>query len=179
MLVPRNGIVDDLIAGTARKLALNETVAKNLRVFEVQGGKYARELLPDLNVNSITEFTVLYIERIPEEELNATEDERFVYCFHFDKEPSKPHGIPFKFVVKPEEVFKDTKERLSKRTGIKGKLLQQVKFAIVPRGTYAKPRYIEDDEVLLDALQDDDSLGLDHVNKTRNFWGRAEGMFIK
>jgi ubiquitin carboxyl-terminal hydrolase 7 len=179
VLVPRNGIVDDLIAGTARKLGLDGAAAKNLRVFEVQGGKYTRELLPDLNVNSVTEFTVLYVERMPEEELNATEDERFVYCFHFDKEPSKPHGIPFKFVVKPGEVFKDTKERISKRTGIKGKLLQQVKFAIVPRGTYAKPRYIEDDEILLDVLQDDDSLGLDHVNKTRNFWGRAEGMFIK
>lgn len=130
-------------------------------------------------MSSITEFTVLYVERIPEEELNATEHDRFIYCFHFDKEPSKPHGIPFKFIVKPGEVFKDTKERISKRTGIKGKLLQQIKFAIVPRGTYAKPRYVEDEEVLLDSLQDDDSLGLDHVNKTRNFWGRAEGMFIK
>jgi len=121
----------------------------------------------------------LYAEKTPEEELNAAEDDRFIYCFHFDKEAQKPHGIPFKFVLKAGEQFKETRERISKRTGIKGKLLQQVKFAIVPRGTYPKARYIEDEDVVYDLVQDgEEMLGLDHVNKTR-FWGRSDAMFIR
>lgn len=180
ILVPRAGIVEDLLAGVIRKLNLPEDQARNLRVLEVQGAKVARELMPDIAVNTISEFTTLYAEVTPEEELKASDDDRFVYAFHFDKEPNKPHGVPFKFIVKPGELLKDTKERISKRTGIKGKPLQQIKFAVIPRGTYVKPRYIEDDEVVLDLLTDgEDSIGLDHVNKSRNFWGRAEGMFIK
>lgn len=37
------------------------------------------------------------------------------------------------------EVFKDTKERLSVRLGLKGKQFDKIKFAIVPRSIYAKP----------------------------------------
>jgi ubiquitin carboxyl-terminal hydrolase 7 len=93
---------------------------------------------------SISEYATLYAEKIPEDELNATEDDRAIFCFHFDKEPTKPHGIPFKFVLKPSEPFKETRERLSKRTCIKGKLLEKIKFAIVSRSLYTKPRYLED-----------------------------------
>lgn len=42
------------------------------------------------------------------------------------------------------EVFKDTKERLSKRTGIKGKQFENMKFALVPKSMYARPSYIND-----------------------------------
>ena len=137
-------------------------------------------MLEDFNVTGVNEFVTLYAERIPEEEFVATEEDRGIYCFHFDKEPSKPHGVPFKFTLKPGEHFKDTRERLGKRTGIKGKLLEKIKFAIVSRSTYSKPRYLEDNDVAMDLLQDEeDLLGLDHVNKTRNFWNRGDQIFIR
>lgn len=41
-------------------------------------------------------------------------------------------------------MFKDTKERLSKRTGIKGKQFEKIKFAIVARASYSKPEYLTD-----------------------------------
>ncbi len=122
----------------------------------------------------------LYAEKIPDEEFAATDEDREIYCFHFDKEPSKPHGVPFKFILKPGEQFKDTRERLGKRTGIKGKVLEKIKFAIVSRSTYSKPRYLEDNDVAMDLLQDEeDLLGLDHVNKMRNFWNRGDQIFIR
>lgn len=135
----------------------------------------------------VNEFTNLYAEKIPEEERQASEDDRMIYCYHFDKEPGKPHGTPFKFFLKPGEKTTEMRERISKRTGIKGKLLQNVKFAIVPRTVYAKPRYLEDDDVPVELLSEgavggvaDELLGLDHVGKSRSFFGRAaEGMFIR
>lgn len=97
------------------------------------------------------------------------------------------------------EIFKETKERLSKRTGIKGKQFEKIKFAVVPRTMYSNPRYLEDGESALvwpfvwnavsdrligDILSDiasdpDDLLGLDHVNKSRSFWNRSESFFIR
>jgi ubiquitin carboxyl-terminal hydrolase 7 len=180
ILVSKNGIIGDLIAGIAKKLNLDEQTARNVRVLEVHSGRIHKELIEDFNVVGVNEFTNLYAETIPDEELNASEDDRFIYCYHFDKDANKPHGVPFKFMLKPGEPLKETKERISKRTGIKGKLLQQIKFALVTRAPYGKPRYIGDDDIIVDLIQDgEEMLGLDHVNKARNFWNRAEGMFIR
>jgi len=44
------------------------------------------------------------------------------------------------------EAFKDTLLRLSKRTGIKGKNFEKIKFAVVPRSTLAKPEYLKEGE---------------------------------
>jgi hypothetical protein len=42
------------------------------------------------------------------------------------------------------EIFKETKERLSKRTGIKGKQFEKIKFAVIPHGSYSRPKVLED-----------------------------------
>lgn len=119
--------------------------------------------------------------------------------------PCKLSGIPANTLQ--GEVFKETKERLSKRTGIRGKQFDKIKFAVVSRVIYSNPRYLEDgacfvsllqgllsstnlgfladswgslDDVLADIATDpDDQLGLDHVNKNRNFWNRSESFFIR
>lgn len=106
-------------------------------------------------------------------------------------------------MVHQGEVFRETKERLSKRTGIKGKQFEKIKFAVVARTLYSSsPRYLEDgkyfsiqtyiclqipiltgfsqDDILSDVIgQSDDLLGLDHVNKNRSFWNRSESFFIR
>lgn len=59
-----------------------------------------KELHLDDPVAILSEFTALYAEKMPEEEQDADRRD-FVNCFHFEKESSKPHGIPFRFLVKP------------------------------------------------------------------------------
>ena len=66
----------------------------------MRGNRVYKELLPDDPVVILSEFTALYAEKMPEEEQDADRRD-FVNCFHFEKEPSKPHGIPFRFLVKP------------------------------------------------------------------------------
>lgn len=51
-----------------------------------------------------------------------------------------------------DEVFKDTRSRLSKRIGIKGKQFDKIKFAIVQRSIYSKPAYLNDGEFHLFTL---------------------------
>ncbi|OJJ48937.1 hypothetical protein ASPZODRAFT_129272 [Penicilliopsis zonata CBS 506.65] len=180
VLVPRNGTISDLNAALQKKANLDDETVRYLRVYEVHSGKIYKELTDDFNVAGINEFVTLYAERVPEEEVNLEEGDRVISAFNFDKEPAKPHGVPFKFVIKPGEIFKETKERLSKRTGIKGKQFEKIKFALVPRTMYSNPRYLEDDDILSDIVSDaDDLLGLDHVNKNRSFWNRSESFFIR
>lgn len=45
---------------------------------------------------------------------------------------------------KQGENFADTKKRLEKRTGIKGKSFEKIKIAVVRRSNYSKPQYLND-----------------------------------
>ena len=38
----------------------------------------------------------------------------------------------------------ETRKRLEKRTGIKGKNFEKIKFAVVKRSSYSKPKYLTD-----------------------------------
>lgn len=180
ILVPKNGNVEDLIAAIIKKAQLEDEVkAGPIRVYEVHSHKIHKELTREHSVASITDFIQLIAERIPEEDLKATQSE-FINAFHFQGEPGKPHGIPFKFHIKENERFADTKKRLEKRTGVKGKNFEKIKFAVVKRSAYSKPTYLNDDDVLWEiASQDDDSLGLDHVDRTRVIRNGAGDLFLR
>lgn len=81
-------------------------------------------------------------------ETTPPKGERLACAFHFEKEPGKHHSVPFPFLVKDGEALKDTKERLSRRTGIKGKWWEKVRFAVVKGGqSYSRPVWIEDGEL--------------------------------
>ena len=144
VLVPKTGTVGDIVPALQKKANIADDVIRHVRIYEAHNGKMYRELPEDFGVTSITEYTYLYAEVIPEEEHNAGESDKAIYAYHFDKDTNKPHGVPFKFLVKPGEPFKDTKERLSKRIGIKGKQFDKIKFAIIPRSSYSKPIYLND-----------------------------------
>jgi len=101
ILVPKTGHIRDLILGLQKKANLDDETTQNVRVYDVHNGKVNREFHDDSPVSHITDFSNLYAEIIPEEERNTQDGDAAIFCYHFDKEPNKHHGIPFKFVVKP------------------------------------------------------------------------------
>lgn len=147
ILVPKNGTVEDLIAALIKKAQLDdEDKAGPIRVYEIHSSKIHKTLNRESQVMGITEYVTVIAERTPEEEMDPTAD--LVQAFHFHSEPSKAHGIPFRFKIIPGEVFADTKKRLEKRTGLKGKNFEKIKFAVVKRSSYSKPTYIQDGECM-------------------------------
>lgn len=96
-----------------------------------------------------------------------------------------------------DEKFSDTKKRLEKRTGMKGKNFEKIKFAVVKRSSYSKPTYLTDgtppfpragsgrlltrpDDVLYQvASHEDDLLGLDHMDRTRAIRNGAGDLFLR
>lgn len=102
MLVPKNGVVSDIFAPLQKKAKITDEAVENLRFYEAHSSKIYKELARDNNVATFNEFVTIYAEQIPDDEMKAdAETDKAVYAFHFDKDPSKPHGVPFKFVVKP------------------------------------------------------------------------------
>lgn len=133
----------DLLSALQQKLELGD---EPIRIAETHSGKVYKELREEQNVAAINEYATLYAEKIPSEELKLDAEDRIISVFSFDREPSRTHGIPFKFVVKPGELFAETKKRLSARTQIKGKNFEKIKFAVVPRASFSNAKYLEDGE---------------------------------
>lgn len=104
VLAPKNGVVQDLIPLIQKKVDLAEEDASTLRLFETHQCRISKELDPKTAIVSIPDYAVLYAELIPEEERAASDEDRAMYAFHFDKEPAKTHGVPFKFVIKPVSI---------------------------------------------------------------------------
>lgn len=90
-----------------KKANLSDDIVRTIRFYEAHNNKIYKELGDDYSVASITEFVTLFAESIPEEERTADEADKAIYAFHFDKEPNKPHGIPFKFIIKPVGQLED------------------------------------------------------------------------
>jgi ubiquitin carboxyl-terminal hydrolase 7 len=99
--VPRNGTIADVLAGLQKKVNLDDDTIRDVRVYEAHTGKIYKELNESFNIAGVNEFVSLYAEKIPGDELKMAEGERTISAFNFDREPNKPHGVPFKFVVKP------------------------------------------------------------------------------
>ncbi|KAJ8120652.1 hypothetical protein O1611_g10313 [Lasiodiplodia mahajangana] len=180
VLVSKQGHVEDLIQALVQKAQIkDENEAGRIRIYEIHNHKFFRELAPNYPVLSINDYVDVIAERIPEDEMDASEAD-FIKVIHFQNDPSRVHGIPFKFLLKDGEVFSETKKRLEKRTGIKGKAFEKIKFAILRR--YQKPpTYINDDDILYEEgnpLEEDAMLGLDHLDRTRVTRNGAE-MFLK
>ncbi|KAG6198704.1 hypothetical protein E4U10_006319 [Claviceps purpurea] len=180
LLVPKSGTMDDVIQALIKKAQIpDEQEGGRIRVYETNTNRFYRESRRDQPVINFNEFTQMYAERIPEEEI-AAKDETLIQAFHFQNEVSRVHGVPFRFLLMEGEKFADTKKRLEKRTGIKGKSFEKIKFAAVRRVNYSKPRYLnDDDELWALASPEEDFLGLDHVDRTRSLRNGVGDLFLR
>ncbi|KAM7208755.1 hypothetical protein V8F20_000918 [Naviculisporaceae sp. PSN 640] len=180
ILVPKNGQVSDLIEGLVKKAKIpSEDEGGKLRVYEINNHKWFRDLDRTYPVISINDYTTVVAERIPEEEL-ANDNNQYISVFQFQGETNRSHGMPFRFLIHEKEKFSDTKKRLEKRTGLKGKSFEKIKFAVVRRQQMAKPVYLSDDDILWNvASNEDDYLGLDHPDRSRPHRNGGGDLVIK
>ncbi|CAK9439700.1 uncharacterized protein LODBEIA_P38000 [Lodderomyces beijingensis] len=88
-------------------------------------------------------------------------------AFHFHKNSSNHHGIPFLFVVFPNEPFEQTKERLRLKLGLGKQAFDKVRLALADMND--KGMYLDEGDenlVLFDKLdQRRNHLALDHPDR--------------
>ncbi|KAK2601922.1 ubiquitin-specific protease ubp15 [Conoideocrella luteorostrata] len=180
LLVPKTGTMEDVIQALIKKAQIpDEAEGGRIRVYETSSNRFYRETRREHPVMNLNEYTQIYAERLAEEEAAAA-DENFVQVFHFQNEVNRVHGVPFKFLLIDGEKFVDTKKRLERRTGLKGKSFEKIKFAVVRRANYSKPQYLNDDDELWNIVApEDDFLGLDHVDRTRSLRNGVGDLFLR
>ncbi|CAB5149192.1 unnamed protein product [Rhizophagus irregularis] len=163
---PKNGIINDIkeVILKNEKVTLSSPYSR-IRLFEVYHNKIQEEYTGTEPIERIHEHATLYAEEIPQDEVHA---DRTIQVYHFTINPIRAHGIPFKFIIKNGETLANTKVRLRHRLGMSKIEFLKVKIAIVPGTSYAKPEYLEDDDIILSEkkLSNDECLGLDHLDKS-------------
>lgn len=167
-LLPKTSMVHDLADHLAKLVTLTPDGTGKIRIFEVsKDGKTQKEFTGSEMIGNIPDPVELYAEEIPVEEAEADDHDKVISVFHFSKEVSRTHGVPFKFVVKPGEKFLETKKRLQARIGVSDKDFAKYRFALVQVATFKQPSYIEDEDTIYDhKFAPEDALGLDHVDKS-------------
>jgi ubiquitin carboxyl-terminal hydrolase 7 len=138
-MVPKNAQVSDLLEALQKKANIGDEVMPKLRAYETHMHKVHKVLPRDHSVLSLYEYTQILVAPFPDDQSTKT-----IMVFHYDKESSKPHGVPFQFSLKEGEPFSETKQRLSDFTKIKGKQLDKIKFTLVNRSSYSKPELVDD-----------------------------------
>ncbi|CAO3634585.1 unnamed protein product [Cunninghamella echinulata] len=169
-LVPKQNCINDLIIQLSQRGATfqSENGTRQIRVWEAFNNKFKCELSLSDSISKVSENinAQLYIEEVPKEEESVPMDERFyITVFHYQRDISRTHSVPFKFLVIKDEPFSETKLRLQQRTGLPDSDWNKVKICLV--SNYLTTPIDEDDYKLSDHNFDqDDALGLDHVDKT-------------
>lgn len=167
-LLPKTSMIHELADHLAKGVTLTPGGTNKIRVFEVsKDGKTQKEFTGSEMIGNIPDPVELYAEEIPREEFEASEMDKVISVFHFHKEVSRTHGVPFRFVVKPQERFADTKKRLQARLGVSDKEFSKFRFALIQVATFKQPSYIEDEDIIYDhKFAPEDCLGLDHVDRS-------------
>lgn len=144
-LLPKTSPVHELAEQLSKLVTLSPNGSGKIRVFEVsKDGKHQREFSVTEMIGNIPEPAELYAEEVPVDELDQDDFKKVISVFHFYRDPTKTHGVPFRFVLKPGEKFVDTKKRLQARLGVTDKDLTRFRFALIQVHQFKQPSYIED-----------------------------------
>jgi len=173
-LLPKTSMVHNLADHIAHQVTLSARGSGKVRVFEISKDGCRQKVFTGTELLGNLSEVKMYAEQVPMDELYTGESDKIIDVFHFTTEPSRTHGVPFRFVVRPDEKFSDTKKRLQARMGVSGSSMAQYRFALV-HTRLKQPNDVDDEDVLYDHnWSPDDVLGLDHTDKTR--WvGRTGG----
>jgi len=180
-LLPKTSNVHDLAEHLSHRVKLSPEGSQKIRIFEVsKDGKTQKEFTGNEMIGNIPDPVELFGEEIPLEELETDESDKLISVFHFSKEVTRTHGVPFRFVLKPNEKFAETKKRLQARLGLSDKDLAKYRFALIQVATFKQPSYIEDDDTIYDhKFAPEDVLGLDHLDKSgKNRLGAGEKAIV-
>jgi len=167
-LLPRTSIMHELGDHLIKQIKPTPGGSGKIRFFEItRDGKMQKEFTTNEMIGNLPDPIDLYAEEISQEELDADDADKVITVFHFSREVSRAHGVPFHFVVKPGEKFIDTKRRIQARVNVPDKDFAKYRFALIQASTFKQPTYIEEEDTIYDhKFAPEDVLGLDHVDKS-------------
>lgn len=204
LLIPKTGLVSDLIKKLIHKAGVKEEVVHDMLVWTGQDHKYVDLVRFDRKIDTLPDNVDIYAGIFPAEvqillefdmikrfkevpgNVNDILDEstktelklaqgsakklNMIPAFHFHRNSTYHHGIPFIFPVYPDEKFARTAERLRKRLGVSPQAFSKIKIALADAND--KGRYLNTESEslnLFDEILNCDasmSLALDHYDRS-------------
>ncbi|TPX31523.1 hypothetical protein SmJEL517_g05139 [Synchytrium microbalum] len=172
VLLLKTANVSDLLEVLKAKIKLDDKVKVDegsLRLYEVTAHKIHKMFANEDLLSSIVEYSYIYAEETPLDELRMAEGDKIVNAFHFSKDLARAHSIPFRFVLRAGEMFSATKARLQARIGMNDKDFAKAKVVYVGTGTFPKMTPVEDGDILCDKdYEKGECIAIDHIDKSRN-----------
>ena len=151
----------------SEKLKLPSTVAQKLRLVDVFSSRILKYPPPTEPITVMPDSgSTFYIEEKPEEEMALGAKDRIVPVFHFAKEPSRPHGIPFNIVLHPGETADSVNKRLQARLALGEKEYGKVKLFLVGRGGRINELEKGEDVIGDMVLESTDAFALEHPDRS-------------
>jgi ubiquitin carboxyl-terminal hydrolase 7 len=95
LMIPRSGHISDLLEALQKKANISDEVMARVHVYEAHNSRFYKDLPPDYQIMGIGEYFAVYAALLPDLDTGKK-----ISVFHFDKEPSKVHSIPFQFPLK-------------------------------------------------------------------------------
>ena len=157
LLFYRTDDVSNLIDKLRRKLHINED--EHVRLYSIEHGKL--KVPPEIDAPLPEVPNPLRFEVIPPEQVDLpTKDEILIKVSFIGKrqyDSSHSSGTPFFFVIKRDEMFSETKERLRDALAFEDKLFNSFTFSIKTIHS-RNPIQISDEIVLFNIMRQDDRL---------------------
>lgn len=153
LLIPKEATVADAITMLQQRLKLEDVPPEEILVYQTRECQITKRLLPGNRFGPADDRAPLYatVYSDAEERKAAAADPEgrrnvrgMVKVMHFAKEVGKPHGVPFLFPIVEGEPMAESRKRLERRSGIKGKAFEKIRVAIIPPTTMPEPIYLAD-----------------------------------
>ena len=150
LLLTKEATAADAIAMLKERLNLTDIPPENIVLFQTRDCQITKRLLPTSKFATLDERSPLYAtvySDADEQEACKLTGRRplfLVKAFHFAKEVSQPHGVPFMFPLIEGEPMAESRKRLEKRSGIRAKAFEKIRVAIIPPTNLQTPIYMSD-----------------------------------
>ncbi|KAJ3353139.1 hypothetical protein HDU83_007119 [Entophlyctis luteolus] len=172
LLVPKNATAGDVIKKLKTHVGdLPVHQRADLRLYEVIKHKIQKFYSNSDTVRDVSEMSIFYVEDVSPEDNKLRKGDAHVHVFSYNGNPTRAHGIPFKFALRKGELFSATRERLSARIDMSDTDAVKAKWFIVPSG-FANPIPVLECKLLLtDILAEKnfgpyDYIGVDRPGKS-------------
>lgn len=166
---------------TIKDVAHNIFPKSVVRIYEIAKDKFVREFRPEETVGvCIDDEAELCAEVISYEmkKKEETEGNFKLPVFHYEREITQTHSIPFNFLIIKDEEFHETRKRLQERAGITDEEWEKVKVEIVSK--FRKITIKEDNFKLSEhEFKPEDELALNYADPLGRYRALDRGLFFK
>lgn len=97
----------DVADKLATLVKFSENSSMKIKLFTIHDGRTQKPFAGGEILRDVTDVEDIYAEEVQQEELvhGEEKDGKIIDVYHFQKEQTRHHGIPFKFLIKPVSVF--------------------------------------------------------------------------